>query len=113
MATQKRQAVQAMSKIAITQKRSLIGQPLRMRRLIYSLGLRRISHRVVKNDNNCIRGMVNKAIHLLDYELLADSSARVSKAKVTVKASAKTETKTVAKTDAKAKTKTVAKTKKD
>ncbi|MDE3269500.1 MAG: 50S ribosomal protein L30 [Pseudomonadota bacterium] len=56
--------------IAVMQRRSLIGQPLRMRRLVRSLGLRRINHRVIKKDNNCTRGMINKAIHLLAYELL-------------------------------------------
>ena len=56
--------------IAITQRRSVIGQPLRMRRLVQSLGLRRTNHRVIKKDNNCTRGMINKAIHLLSYELL-------------------------------------------
>lgn len=61
--------------IAITQRRSLIGQPLRMRRLVQALGLRRMNHRVIKKDNNCTRGMINKAIHLLAYELLPAAQA--------------------------------------
>ncbi len=65
-----------MSKILIRQRRSLIGQPQKMRRVVRSLGLRRIRHSVVKKDTNCIRGMINKATHLLDYELLRDEDAR-------------------------------------
>ncbi len=61
-----------MSKILIRQKRSLIGQPQKMRRVVRALGLRRIRHSVVKKDTNCIRGMINKANHLLEYELLTD-----------------------------------------
>lgn len=59
-------------KILVRQKRSLIGQPQKMRRVVRALGLRRIRHSVVKKDTNCIRGMINKAIHLLEYELLTD-----------------------------------------
>ena len=62
-----------MGQIRITQKRSLIGQPQKMRRVVRSLGLRRISDQAVLRDNNCIRGMINKAIHLLSYELLPDA----------------------------------------
>ena len=62
-----------MGKILIRQKRSLIGQPQKMRRVVRALGLRRIRHSVVKKDTNCIRGMINKANHLLEYELERES----------------------------------------
>ena len=62
-----------MGKILIRQKRSLIGQPQKMRRVVRALGLRRIRHSVIKKDTDCIRGMVNKAIHLLEYELELES----------------------------------------
>ena len=65
--------------IAITQRRSLIGQPLRIRRLVQALGLRRVNHRVIKKDNNCTRGMINKAIHLLAYELLPAAKSTANK----------------------------------
>ena len=61
-----------MGQISIEQTRSLIGQPQKMRRVVRSLGLKRIGHRVLKNDNNCIRGMINKATHLVSYKLLTD-----------------------------------------
>ena len=58
-----------MANILIRQKRSLIGQPEKIRRVVRALGLRRIRHSVIKKDTDCIRGMINKAIHLLEYEL--------------------------------------------
>ncbi len=58
-----------MDKIVIRQKRSLIGQPQRMCRVVRGLGLRHVGHTVVKKDTDCIRGIVNKAIHLLEYKL--------------------------------------------
>lgn len=61
-----------MGQISIMQTRSLIGQPQKMRRVVRSLGLKRIGHRVLKKDNNCIRGMINKATHLVSYKLLTD-----------------------------------------
>lgn len=61
-----------MGQISIVQQRSLIGQPRKMRRVVRSLGLKRIGDRVLKKDNNCIRGMVNKATHLVSYQLVAD-----------------------------------------
>lgn len=73
-------ADRTVAKIAITQRRSLIGQSLRMRRVVRALGLRRVNHRVVKKDNNCTRGMINKAIHLLAYELLP-ATANTSESK--------------------------------
>ena len=65
-----------MSRILIRQRRSLIGQPQKMRRVVRALGLRRIRHRVIKKDTDCIRGMINKAVHLLEYELLRDEDTR-------------------------------------
>ena len=61
-----------MGQISIVQRRSLIGQPQKMRRVVRSLGLKKIGHRVLKKDNNCVRGMINKATHLVSYELLTD-----------------------------------------
>jgi len=66
----------SMSKILIRQRRSLIGQPQKMRRVVRALGLRRVRHCVIKKDTDCIRGMINKAVHLLEYELLRDEDTR-------------------------------------
>jgi large subunit ribosomal protein L30 len=58
-----------MSKIVITQTRSLISEPVSVRKIMQGLGLRRIGQEVVQKDNNCIRGMVNKVRHLVSYKL--------------------------------------------
>jgi large subunit ribosomal protein L30 len=60
-----------MSKIIVRQTKSVIGQNLKTRRIITSLGLGRINGVKTHNDNNCIRGMVNKVRHLVEYELVA------------------------------------------
>jgi len=58
-----------MSKIQITQTRSLISEPETVRKVMRGLGLKRIGQTVVQKDNNCIRGMVNKVRHLVSYRL--------------------------------------------
>lgn len=57
-----------MSKLKITQVRSLIGRPEKQRRVIESLGLKRHQTSVVHNDTPAIRGMVFKVRHLVNVE---------------------------------------------
>ncbi len=59
-----------MKKLKITQKRSLIGQPEAARKVAKALGLRGVNSVVIQNDNNCIRGMVNKIHHIITYEFV-------------------------------------------
>ena len=54
--------------LRITWKKSCIGKPQSQRRVIRSLGLRRLHHSVVHSDTPTIRGMVNKVIHLIAVE---------------------------------------------
>jgi len=61
-----------MSKIYVKQTKSLIGVSHSLRRVVEGLGLGRIGSEVTHNDNNCIRGMVNKVKHLVEYELRAE-----------------------------------------
>ena len=67
-----------MSYLKITWKKSFIGRNQKQRRIIRSLGLRRLNHSVVHRSTPTIRGMVNKTIHMLQVEELdsppADSS---------------------------------------
>ena len=53
-------------KIQITLKRSLIGRPETQRITVKTLGLRKLNHAVVHNDNPAIRGMINKVSHLVE-----------------------------------------------
>ena len=59
-----------MADLKITWKKSCIGRPQNQRRIIKSLGLRRLNHSVIHSDTPTIRGMVNKVSHLVVVEEL-------------------------------------------
>jgi len=61
-----------MALLKITWTKSYIGKPRSQRRVIHSLGLRRLNHTVVHGDTPTIRGMVNKVQHLLSVEALPE-----------------------------------------
>lgn len=58
------------SHIRVEQIRSTAGIPDQQIRILRGLGLRRVGHNRVHRDNNCIRGMINKVIHLVNYKLV-------------------------------------------
>lgn len=58
-----------MSKITVRQTKSLIASKESLRRVVRGLGLGRIGKSRTHKDNNCIRGMINKVSHLVEYEL--------------------------------------------
>lgn len=57
-----------MEKIKITQIRSGIGRPVRQKRTLEALGLKRIRHTVEHQATPQILGMVNKVQHLVAVE---------------------------------------------
>jgi large subunit ribosomal protein L30 len=57
-----------MARVAITWKRSAIGYASNQRRIIESLGLRRLHHTVEHDDTPSIMGMVHKVRHLVEVE---------------------------------------------
>jgi large subunit ribosomal protein L30 len=57
-----------MAQIKITWKKSCIGRPGYQRRIVESLGLKRLHHSVVHEDSPTILGMVNKVQHLVVVE---------------------------------------------
>ena len=59
-----------MAQLKITWKKSCIGRPEKQRRIIRSLGLRRLHHTVTHSDTPTIRGMISKVIHLIEVEEL-------------------------------------------
>jgi large subunit ribosomal protein L30 len=61
-------AEKKLSKIKITQVRSVINRPEDQKRTITALGLRRIRHSVVQDATPQILGMVNKVKHLVQTE---------------------------------------------
>ncbi len=54
--------------LKITQTGSAIGRIPAHRRTLKALGLRRIGHTVIHNDNPAIRGMVNTVNYLVKVE---------------------------------------------
>ena len=65
-----------MSFLKITWKKSAIGRNWRQRRIIESLGLRRLNHSVIHLNSPTIVGMVNKTIHMLEVEEITDEQAK-------------------------------------
>ena len=55
-----------MARISITWKKSTIGFARDQRRIIESLGLRRLNHTVEHDDTPSILGMVRKVQHLVE-----------------------------------------------
>jgi len=54
--------------LKVTLKRSTAGTLPVHRQCVKGLGLKRIRHSVVVEDNACIRGMINKVTHLVLVE---------------------------------------------
>lgn len=59
-----------MSKIKVTQIRSIIDRPEDQKRTIKALGLGRPNYSKVHNDTPQIRGMINKVSHLVKTETI-------------------------------------------
>ena len=59
-----------MTKLRVTQTRSVIDRPQDQKDTVRRLGLRRIRHTVVKEDRPDIRGMLSKVRHLVSVEEL-------------------------------------------
>ena len=57
-----------MSRLKVTQRRSLIGRPEDQKVTIRRLGLHRMHDSVVKDDRPEIRGMIYKVRHLVTVE---------------------------------------------
>ena len=57
-----------MSQVKITQVRSTIGTRWNQRQSLRTLGLRRIRHSVVREDNPQTRGLIAVVSHLVEVE---------------------------------------------
>jgi large subunit ribosomal protein L30 len=57
-----------MSRLKVTQVRSVIDRPRDQKDTVRRLGLQRINDSVVKDDRPEIRGMIEKVRHLVDVE---------------------------------------------
>ncbi|MFW7378060.1 MAG: 50S ribosomal protein L30 [Oligoflexus sp.] len=61
-----------MSKIVVRQTKGMAGVSRDLRKVVHGLGLRKIGQEKVHKDNNCIRGMINKVRHLVEYKLVSE-----------------------------------------
>ncbi len=61
-----------MAQLKITWTKSYIGKPQNQRKVVQSLGLRRLHHSVTHGDTPTIRGMVNKVSHLVTVEEITE-----------------------------------------
>ena len=59
-----------MSKLKVTQRRSVIDRPKDQKVTVRRLGLHRINDSVIKEDTPSVRGMVAKVHHLVEVEEL-------------------------------------------
>jgi large subunit ribosomal protein L30 len=57
-----------MKKLKVTLRRSIIGRPLRQKRTVQALGIRRMHHTVEVEATPQILGMIRKVIHLVNVE---------------------------------------------
>jgi large subunit ribosomal protein L30 len=57
-----------MTKLKVTQRRSVIDRPRDQKDTVRRLGLHRINDSVVKDDSPDVRGMIAKVRHLVDVE---------------------------------------------
>jgi large subunit ribosomal protein L30 len=62
-----------MSKIKVTQVRSIIGRNETQKRTIQALGLGKINRSRIHNDSSALRGMINRVKHLVTVEEAVDN----------------------------------------
>ena len=60
--------VKALSKVKVTQIKSVIGVRESHRACVRGLGLRRLNHTVEVEDTPAVRGMINKVYYLVKCE---------------------------------------------
>jgi large subunit ribosomal protein L30 len=61
--------------LKITLIKSMIGHPEKHRRVVHSLGLRKLNKTVVLADTPIVRGMIQKVSHLLEVKEQTDETA--------------------------------------
>ena len=65
-----------MTRLKVTQVRSVIHRPKDQKQTVRRLGLHRIRHSVIKDDRPEIRGMISKVQHLVRVEELPEDGPR-------------------------------------
>ena len=65
--------------LKITLKRSVIGKPEKHRRIVKSLGLKRINYNVIHEDVSSIRGMLHKVSYMVDVKEINKTASKSEK----------------------------------
>lgn len=60
--------------LTITLRKSMIGRPEKHRRVVNSLGLRKLNKAVVLKDTPTVQGMIRKVSHMLEVEEKTDET---------------------------------------
>lgn len=55
-------------KLEITLTRSVIGRSENQRKIVEAIGLKRVNQSVIHEDNEAIRGMIDKISHLVSVK---------------------------------------------
>jgi len=61
-----------MKMLKITLKRSLIGNPEKIRSVVRALGLRKINQSVIHKDVPSVRGMIHKTSHMIEVNEVSE-----------------------------------------
>ena len=61
-------------RLKITLRKSMIGRPEKHRRVVHSLGLKKLNKTVVLKGTPTVRGMIRKVSHMLELEEKADET---------------------------------------
>mgnify|MGYP001469647160 FL=1 len=56
------------NKIEIMQIKSAIGYNVKVKKTLEALGIKKMNHKIIKDDNVAVRGMINKVQHLIKYK---------------------------------------------
>ncbi|MCK5426898.1 MAG: 50S ribosomal protein L30 [Thermodesulfovibrionia bacterium] len=65
-----------METLKITLKRSFIGRPEKHKRVLKSLGLKKINQSVIHNDTRSVRGMIQKVSHMIEITPFKKSKSK-------------------------------------
>jgi len=61
-----------MKMLKVTLKRSLIGNPEKIRSVVRALGLRKINQSVIHKDVPSVRGMIHKTCHMIEVKEVSE-----------------------------------------
>ncbi len=61
-----------MKMLKVTLKRSLIGNPEKIKSVVRALGLRKINQSVIHKDIPSVRGMIHKTSHMIEVNEVSE-----------------------------------------